>query len=201
MLTLYFATPDFACQYSGCLLSLADQMRLQQNPHLANQIQWQVSRAVKAVVPCEWGVLSHSANHVAWLVSDESSGSLKMGVDLQHMKLRCFSAWHDLILSASECAWLREQHFAPVAYFALWALKESLIKANDLDWADLRDVGLQRRGDAWRLVVNDDVWFGKVWLLANDFVVAVVHQQPNEIALHALNNWQSRGVIFYFQAA
>ena len=142
MLRLYFATPDFACQYSGCLLSPADQMRLQQNPHLANQIQWQVSRAVKAVVSCEWGVLSHSANHVAWLVSDESSGSLKMGVDLQHMKFRCFSAWHDLILSASECAWLREQHFAPVAYFALWALKESLIKANDLDWADLRDVGL-----------------------------------------------------------
>ena len=138
MLTLYFATPDFACQYSGCLLSPADQMRLQQNPHLANQIQWQVSRAVKAVAPCEWGVLSHSANHVVWLVSDESSGSLKMGVDLQHMKSRCFSAWHDLILSASECAWLREQHFAPVAYFALWALKESLIKANDLDWADLR---------------------------------------------------------------
>ena len=48
---------------------------------------------------------------------------------------------------------------------------------------------------------NYIVWFGKVWLLANDFVVAVVHQQPNEIALHALNDWQSRGVIFYFQAA
>ena len=65
----------------------------------------------------------------------------------------------------------------------------------------MRDVGLQRRGDAWRLMANDDVWFGKVWLLANDFVVAVVHQQPNEIALHALNDWQTRGVIFYFQAA
>lgn len=204
MPTLYYASPDFARFYSSSQLSHTDQIHLRHHAHREQHIQWQVSRALKAFAPCEQGILSHSQNHAAWLVMEHAcSGSLKMGMDLEYIKNRDFSIWHDWILSPDEHAWLHAQHGTIFAYLALWTLKESLIKANHLDWADLPHVGLKKQQNNWQLSANGQSWHGSVWCLTHRFILAVTHNQATHIHLHGLGNWANVApqLIFHFQAA
>ncbi len=198
--TLYYAAPDFVLPDVVTRLSLNDQRRLYHRPQLAQQQQWQVSRSVKAIAPCEWGVLSHSQNHVAWLVSD--SGSLKMGVDLQHITPRNMATWHDWILSDDENVWL-VPHSDLAKYYALWTLKESLIKASQGEWADLRQVGLMRCGDVWRLHTHGQMgWSGSVWRLGA-FALAAVWRGQAQVQFCGLGKWANMTpqLYFHFQAA
>lgn len=176
---IYIAAPDFASQYDVTKLSTIDQNRRQHQ-------NWRVSRALKAHAPSEYGVLSHCRQHAAWAIP--VSGSLKIGVDLEYIQPRHFATWQT-ILSPDEQSWLAQQQSLN-AYFALWTLKEALIKANHGQWADLAQTGIVRVADNWQLHWQGQIgWSGRVWLLQS-FALAVVWQgQTAEIELHNVGSW------------
>lgn len=164
---VYCAAPDWAATYREALLPPDDW-------HRRRHKDWVVSRALKACAPCAEGVLSHCRRHALWAVP--LSGCLKLGVDLEYLQARRFEAWHDLLLTPDELAWLRQHGDRPAAYYALWTLKEALVKACGGEWADMGRVGLRQTAAGWRLHGFERLgWAGGVWR-SGRFMAAVVWQ-------------------------
>lgn len=206
-LKLFYAASDFAAHYDETALSPADQSR-------HRHANWRVSRALKAHAPSEYGVLSHRLEHAAWLIptdeavfrQPEKGKMVKMGVDLEKNLPRDFRAWHTWILSPDEQIWLAQRFDNLADYYALWTLKEALIKAEKGEWADLARVGLQYEAGQWRLRgQNGGAWAGQVWRW-QDWTMAAVWSAScavNDIILQGLGDWQTVKVDTYlrFQAA
>ena len=155
----YLAAPDCAEYYRPEWLDEADRIRLLHHPARAAQIGWQVSRFLKrraGVFSDGLFSLSHSGGHAVLAVP---SAGFAVGVDLERLRERRFDAWPDWVLHEDEARWL-QRHSELSDRYALWTLKEALLKATGQALADLPQVGLRRDGgaDGWRLCAAGKVW-------------------------------------------
>ena len=191
ILHLYLATPDCAARYRAELLDAADRLHLSRHPARAAQTGWRASRFLKqqaaadgfAGTPNFSGSLSHSGGHAVLAVP---SADFPVGVDLERLRPRRFDAWPDWVLQASEVQWL-QSHADLADYYALWTLKEALLKAVGLGLADMPQVGLRQEGRDWRLCAGGCFWQGAVFLLGGEWLCAAVWP-PGVVA-----EWEWRG--------
>ena len=131
--------------------------------------------------------LSHSGGYAVLVVP---SAGFAVGVDLERLRERRFDAWPDWVLHEDEARWL-QGHSELSDRYALWTLKEALIKATGQALADLPQVGLRRDGgaDGWRLCAAGKLWRGVVFLLDGEWVCTAVW--PQEVS--AVPVWQGFG--------
>lgn len=196
-LRLYLAAPDCAAHYRAELLDAADRAHLVRHPARAAQTGWQVSRFLKQQAAADGvsgspnfsGSLSHSGGHAVLAVP---SADFPVGVDLERLRPRRFDAWPDWVLHADEARWL-QQHAELADYYALWTLKEALLKATGQGLADMPQTGLRPNGDGWRLYAAGRFWQGAVFLLDGAWLCGVVW--PQEVAAewiwHGFGKWQT----------
>ena len=169
----YLAAPDCAEYYRPEWLDEADRIRLLHHPARAAQTGWQVSRFLKrraGVFSDGLFSLSHSGGHAVLAVP---SAGFSVGVDLERLRERRFDAWPDWVLQADEVQWL-QSHADLADYYALWTLKEALLKAVGLGLADMPQVGLRQEGRDWRLCAGGCFWQGAVFLLGGEWLCAAV---------------------------
>lgn len=143
----YLAAPDCAEYYRPEWLDEADRIRLLHHPARAAQTGWRVSRFLKrraGVFSDGLFSLCHSGGHAVLAVP---SAGFAVGVDLERLRERRFDAWPDWVLHEDEARWL-QRHSELSDRYALWTLKEALLKATGRALADLPQVGLRRR-DGW----------------------------------------------------
>ena len=141
----YLAAPDCAEYYRPEWLDEADRIRLLHHPARATQTGWRVSRFLKrraGVFSDGLFSLSHSGGHAVLAVP---SANFAVGVDLERLRERRFDAWPDWVLHEDEARWL-QRHSELSDRYALWTLKEALLKATGQALADLPQVGLRRDG-------------------------------------------------------
>jgi len=194
---LYLAAPDCAAPYRAGLLDAADRAHLVRHPARAAQTGWQVSRFLKQQAAADGfsgspnfsGSLSHSGGHAVLAVP---SADFPVGVDLERLRPRRFDAWPDWVLHADEARWL-QQHAELADYYALWTLKEALLKATGQGLADMPQTGLRPNGDSWRLCAAGRLWQGAVFLLDGAWLCGVVWPQEvaAEWAWHGFGEWQA----------
>lgn len=192
--TLYLAAADYASAYRAEHLDAADCRRLAAHPQRAVQTDWQVSRALKQNAGAVLSSLSHSGGHAV-----AAAGNGRIGVDLEVLKPRDFSAWADWVLAADEPQWLAEQGDGSTVHYALWTLKEALVKAAGLTLADMAAVGVFRQPEGWRLRACGADWRGRVWLLAGGFLLACVWDGATEPNWHwqTFGMWQPQPEVLY----
>ena len=196
ILRLYLATPDCAARYRAELLDEADHLHLSRHPARAAQTGWRASRFLKQQAAADGfsgspnfsGSLSHSGGHAVLAVP---SADFPVGVDLERLRPRRFDAWPDWVLHADEARWL-QQHAELADYYALWTLKEALLKATGQGLADMPQTGLRPNGDGWRLYAAGRFWQGAVFLLDGAWLCGVVWPQEvaAEWAWHGFGKWQ-----------
>ena len=193
---LYLAAPDCATHYHAGLLDAADRIHLVRHPARAAQTGWQVSRFLKQQAAADGfsgspnfsGSLSHSGGHAVLSVP---SADFPVGVDLERLRPRRFDAWPDWVLHADEARWL-QQHAELADYYALWTLKEALLKTTGQGLAEMPQTGLRPNGDGWRLYAAGRFWQGAVFLLDGAWLCGVVWPQEvaAEWAWHGFGKWQ-----------
>lgn len=143
MATILLAAADWAEHYRAADLDLPDRIRVQRQPALAQRRDWQVSRALKHVAAGEVRSLAHSKGAAALLSGIGRSEAA--GIDIEHCRPRDFQGLAEWVMSAEEQQWWAACADPTTAFYALWTLKEALIKAADLDFpADMPRVGLYR---------------------------------------------------------
>ena len=185
----YVAGRDCAKRYDKTRLGGADAARLAKYPQLAQRDDWRVSRFLKQQQtdngkPCS---LSHSGGVALWVC-----GGKAVGADIEYLRPRDFSVWYGSgVIHAHEQAWLAQQEDALTAHYAVWTLKEALIKALAWDFADLAAVGLRHVCGQWGLHGGGQVWQGGVWCLSADYVAACVWRGvDSEMRWHGYGEWQ-----------
>ena len=191
ILRLYLATPDCAARYRAELLDAADRLHLSRHPDRAAQTSWRASRFLKQQAAADGfsgnpnfsGSLSHSGGHAVLTVP---SADFPVGVDLERLRPRRFDAWPDWVLQTDEVQWL-QSHADLADYYALWTLKEALLKAVGLGLADMPQVGLRQEGRDWRLCAGGCFWQGAVFLLGGEWLCGAVW--PPGVAAE----WEWRG--------
>ena len=194
---LYLAAPDCATHYHAGLLDAADRIHLVRHPARAAQTGWQVSRFLKQQAAADGfsgspnfsGSLSHSGGHAVLSVP---SADFPVGVDLERLRPRRFDAWPDWVLHADEARWL-QQHAELADYYALWTLKEALLKTTGQGLAEMPQTGLRPNGDGWRLYAAGRFWQGAVFLLDGAWLCGVVWPQEvaAEWAWRGFGEWQT----------
>ncbi|UOP04656.1 4'-phosphopantetheinyl transferase family protein [Conchiformibius kuhniae] len=186
---VYVAGRDCAAYYDDAALDTNDAVRVAHRPALARRDDWRVSRFLKQRVAADGRCrsLSHSGG-AALLACAESV----VGADLERLRPRDFRAWQDNILHPHEHIWLARHGRTLTAHYALWTLKEALLKAAGLAFADLADVGIRQHGGHWRLCADGRVWHGAVWRVGGDFAAACVWRQAGEtVCWHGFGAWQT----------
>lgn len=184
LLTVCLAAEDCAAGYRAEHLCAADRHRLAEHPQLAGQTGWQTARFLRRQMQDDGsGCLSHSGGCAAW----SPAGS---GIDLETLRARRFEAWPKLVCTADEQIWLRQHGNTAEAHYLLWTLKEALLKAAGLAWADLPRVGLRRRAANWVLAGGDRPnWCGEAVRINRSHLAACVW--PPELADGV--HWQAFG--------
>ena len=149
---LLIADAVCAPDYQAALLDQADRARVSAAPALAMRTDWQVSRFLKQQTKAP--VLSLSHSHGAALLA-AGAYPLPLGVDIEWLRPRDFSALADLSCSAEERQWLAARGWRAADYYRLWCIKEALIKAAGLDFpADLPHAGVYRQGGYAKLHIG-----------------------------------------------
>lgn len=192
---LYWGSADCAAHYCGQDLDEADRRRLALRPQLAQRTGWRISRYLKTYLEDGRCCLSHSGS-VAAAVAGEA-----VGVDVETMRARDFSVWHRGWLRGDELRWLAQRGGQMADYYALWTLKEALLKAADLQFADLPQVGLCRVGGRWRLSADGRFWQGAVWHLGADIAAACVWRGQAYCVWQGVGAAAVQPVRLWFQAA
>lgn len=82
---------------------------------------------------------SHSCGYAAILYSH-----IKMGVDLEMMKLRSISAHLDLCCNPYEIDYILKNPLEN--FYKVWTLKEAILKLQDLQLDSIKNVGLNQKG-------------------------------------------------------
>lgn len=199
---LYLAAADYAAAYRTEHLSAHDAQRAQQKPQLHRRPDWQTSRALLQLchtVPHR--SISHSQGCAAVLAAETPH----IGTDIEHIRPRDFSVWQQHVFQADELIWLHRQTDYATACYALWTLKESLLKACGKELADIRNVGLMRQGNAWLPHHHGHTAFqGGVWLLNSRIIFAAAWPQ-HTAAPHIIRLGQAARMslrpLYLFQAA
>ena len=184
-LTLLLAGPDCVHRYRHALLDAADHLRCQQQPALAQRIDWQSSRFLKQqrrrLAPNTLTTLSHSHGDAALLYGQQDA----LGVDLEQMRPRNFVALLPWCARDEEIQWWQQQPSPTLAFYRLWTLKEALIKAANLDFpADLRRTGLFRLPEGgWRIGIDHPqchpCWHGFSHAVSTHMMLSCVWPQAN----------------------
>lgn len=166
-IVLYCAGADCADRYRADSLDAADRLRLAACPQLAAQTRWQVSRYLKSLLPAG---SPHSLSHCGGTAA-VAAGADEIGVDVERMRPRDFAAWHDGWLNAAEQDFINARGRQMQDYYLVWTLKEALVKAAGLGFADLPDVGL---ADGGTLRAAGRHWQGRVWRIGGGNILACV---------------------------
>ena len=186
---LAWAGPGAEGRYEASRLSPEDRARAALPRGARALLDWRVSRALKQrwLPACPGAVhtgaaltgathsLSHSAGH-ACLALAPAGG--RLGVDIERLRPRRLDAAASWAFSESERGWLAglPPDRALRTFYALWTLKEALIKAGGLDFpADLRRVGLDGDG---ALRAPEGGWRAATLWRAGGWVVTVAWEVP-----------------------
>lgn len=194
MATILLAAADWAAHYRAADLDLPDRIRVQRQPALAQRRDWQVSRALKHAAASEVRSLAHSQGAAALLCGIGRREAA--GIDIEHCRLRDFQGLAEWVMSAEERQWWAACADQAAAFYALWTLKEALIKAADLAFpADMPRVGLHRVAapasfsDGLHLHAAD----GRVWAAHTRFIggyaVSCVADKPFAPQWQRLGAW------------
>lgn len=182
---LYLATADYAVHYRPESLSAQDAKRARKRPQLHTKPDWQTSRALLALcTAAPYRSISHSQGCATVF----AAATPNIGTDIEVMRERNFDVWLQHVFSDSERMWLHGQTNFAAACYALWTLKEALLKACGKELADIRNVGLipnivsgslkqaaAPETQQWLLHNNGTVgWHGSVWRLGTDTIAAAV---------------------------
>ena len=184
-LTVYLAAADGAAHYRPQQLCAADRQRLADNPLLGKRPGWQVSRFLRqqaglAATTC----LSHSGAHAAAVAAGA-------GVDIETLRARRFEHWLQWPCSADERQWLQQRGGRTQDYYVLWTLKEALIKAAGLEWADLGRVGVRQSAGGWQLHAGSTPhWQGRSVEISRSHVASCVWPADGADEVY----WQGFGV-------
>lgn len=187
---------DVAERYEPKILDDTDRRYLQRYGIRETQAGWKVSRYLKSLADSEKQCnISHCADGAA--VAAWESG--RAGVDLETVRQRDFQAWHDLVLHPQEHEWLKQRDGGLADYYALWTLKEALIKASKGSLADIRDVGLRPVRGKW-LPENGSgtVWRAAAYIIDGKYMLCCVWDAENaDVSLQCFGAWQFASVTEY----
>jgi 4'-phosphopantetheinyl transferase len=148
VLTLWWGDPNLATQYRADLLQAVDRGRAENARSPRAERDWRVSRALlqqaRPVALDQPALsLSHSGGHA--LVGIAPAG-WRIGVDLEAIRARDtgrLAQWCCTDAEQQALAHCADEARRSKAFYLLWTLKESFIKAANLDFpADMRSVGL-----------------------------------------------------------
>ena len=150
------------------------------------QRDWRVSRALAAALRCEAGVsadapvaLSHSQGHALAALAPPG---WRVAVDLERCRPRDVTALAQWVCSPAEqaaLAALPEGVERLEAFYVLWTLKESLLKAAGLPFpAGMAQVGVDPADDTLR--APGDGWHARVWRLPGDWIAAAVWRPDDD---------------------
>ncbi|OZI60084.1 4'-phosphopantetheinyl transferase family protein [Bordetella genomosp. 11] len=167
-LTLWWGGPELADRYRADMLHAADRARAGHARSPRAEQDWRVSRALLQQVRSDWPAdaspalsLSHSRGYA--VVGTAPSG-WHLGVDLEAIRPRdtdgvaqwCCTEEERAALAACGSAAARLR-----AFYQLWTLKESFIKAANLDFpADMRSIGLAPGQSSSGLPCASSPWQG-----------------------------------------
>lgn len=175
MPTCLAAAPDYARHYRREYLDAADLARLRACAGIEARSDWRTSRALKQQASYTRS-LAHSRGHAAILTGLDPQQPA--GVDIEAVRLRDFAALGAWIATPEECRWQAQHPDPAAAFYALWTLKEAVIKACNLDFpADMPHVGISvsDRGTGLRGIGILSGWQVKTFVL-NNFVLTCVWQ-------------------------
>ncbi len=141
-LCLLFCTPDGHLGYDEQKLNRDDVRRIQMTPKRALQPDWQSSRYLKQLVPPLHPTvsISHKKGHAALIATTLAHAPI--GIDIEYGQHRDFLALAQLCCTTAEQSWLQQQPCLNTAFYQLWTLKESLIKAHRGQLADMKQWSL-----------------------------------------------------------
>ncbi|MBV7433612.1 4'-phosphopantetheinyl transferase superfamily protein [Cardiobacteriaceae bacterium TAE3-ERU3] len=142
---LIFIPAEAEIHYTAQMLDVTDQQRITTSPVLASRTSWRTARLGKfwcqQHFPQRPLCLSHK-NGASLLAI---GGKEKPGVDLEWIRNRDVDGLMTHIGSQSEREMLTHSPYPILDFYRLWTLKESLIKAEDLDFpSDMKRVGMAR---------------------------------------------------------
>ena len=167
--------PAVAADYRSDCLDEADAQRLARTPALAQRQDWRVSRCLKQHAPAPLLSLSHSRGHAALLCGTDQTA----GVDIETLRPRDFAALAAWICSPDETAWLAHKGWQAEDFYALWTLKEALIKAAGLDFPeDMAAVGLIPHSHTLH-VRGAGGWYGLTAQVGAEHMLACVWRDPD----------------------
>ncbi|ASK27229.1 4'-phosphopantetheinyl transferase family protein [Neisseria chenwenguii] len=179
-LVCYVGGCGLAVHYHAAMLDAADAARVARSPGLSVREDWQVSRVLKHRARSdglEIKSLSHSKGYAAVLAS---SGNGAAGVDMENCRNRDFQALAAWTASPEERLWLAARGWLAEDFYALWTLKEALVKACGLDFpAGMGKVGRMFAGGksaGIRTPAGSGDWHAETRVLAEDFVLTCVWQ-------------------------
>jgi 4'-phosphopantetheinyl transferase len=222
VLTLWWGDPNLATQYRADLLQAVDRGRAENARSPRAERDWWVSRALlqqaRPVAPESGGAaplspgqsvlspgqpalsLSHSGGHA--LVGMAPAG-WRIGVDLEAIRARDtgrLAQWCCTDAEQQALAHCADEARRSKAFYLLWTLKESFIKAANLDFpADMRSVGLmpdappgpaldlpadarwEKDGDpwaGWRLRAPQVGWHAWAAVVDDAWIATVVWWRP-----------------------
>ncbi|UOO83608.1 4'-phosphopantetheinyl transferase family protein [Neisseria dumasiana] len=178
------AAPRCAGLYREEGLDEQDKKRVIQTPSLTRRADWRVSRYLKqqAVLPVL--SLSHSHGSAAVLTG---YGVERAGVDIEYMRLRDFPALAEWVASPQEREYLAQRGWQREDFYELWTLKESLLKAENLNFpSDMQKVGYAFASDGQRYLhaKQEGGWQGRV-LRLEKHMLACVWQGTAEFSVNA----------------
>lgn len=174
-------------QYQTTLWLACHEHKTKQNlPPLQNKtkpysrtIERNITKQLKALSPPNH---THSISHSNGYVALLSSSGTHFGIDIEYIKPRNFIIWHEWVLNPEEIQWIQKQAVPLYAYYAIWTMKESLIKATHLSLADIKKIGLIHHSNHFYLNTYDTIQrHAEIWLLNNQLIITYVypsHQTP-----------------------
>lgn len=185
MFRIKYAEPSWEALYDPDTLSANDRVRAASPRAARAQRDWRVSRALAAVLRREAGVsadasvaLSHSQGHALAALTPPG---WRVAVDLERCRPRDVTSLMQWVCSSAEQAALAampEGAERLEAFYVLWTLKESLLKAAGLPFpAGMAQVGVDPVADTLR--APGDGWRATVWRLPGDWIAAAVWR-PDE---------------------
>lgn len=174
-ITLLLTDESAASGYDASKLNPADRARIERTPKLAERADWQVSRYLKQQARQTVLSLSHSRGWA--LLAEGDPAASKTGVDLEYRRPRDVQALLAWVADENEQQWVLAQPDPLAAFYTLWTVKESLIKAENLSFpTDLQSVGLRfdngipqlrtRQSGAWHGIsgtIGQQFAFSAVW--------------------------------------
>ena len=144
MIKLLYIPPEFSNFYNPLNLDEKDQRRIKEFPNLEQKTEWRASRVGKELCRNYFKTnnfcLTHKNEHSLFSLSNYDNG-----VDLEFLKTkRDILALAERVFNETELKLLQNTENKTKFFYELWTIKESLIKAENLDFPkDMKAVGIK----------------------------------------------------------